>query len=93
MFRRKNNFVPEELISRMSQKISNEKYTICEHDGITAEMLKCGGDAVIKWMVKICHVAWDKGVGGWRQQIGQKPSLFQFTKGRAGEGTVGAIEV
>ncbi len=30
---------------------------------------------------------------GWCQQTGQKPSLFQFTKGRAGEGSVGAIEV
>ncbi len=26
-------------------------------DGITAEMLKCGGGVVTKWMVKICQVA------------------------------------
>ncbi len=33
------------------------------------------------------------GMGGGCQQTGQKPSLSQFTKGRAGEGSVGAIEV
>ncbi len=59
-------------------------------DGITAEMLKGEGDAITKWMVKICQVAWDR---GWCQQTRQKPSLFQFTKERAGEGSVGAIEV
>ncbi len=26
-------------------------------DGITTKMLKCGGDVVTKWMVKICQVA------------------------------------
>ncbi len=31
-------------------------------DGITAEMLKCGGDIVTKWMVKICQVAWEGGM-------------------------------
>ncbi len=25
-------------------------------------MLKCGGDIVTKWMVKICQVAWEGGV-------------------------------
>ncbi len=25
-------------------------------------MLKCGGDEITKWMVKICQVAWDGGV-------------------------------
>ncbi len=28
-------------------------------DGITAEMLKYGGDAVTQWMVKIYQVAWE----------------------------------
>ncbi len=29
--------------------------------GITAEMLKCGGDAVVEWMLLICEQAWKKG--------------------------------
>ncbi len=61
-------------------------------DGITSEMLKCGGDVVTKWMAKI-YVKWHGKRGGGCQQTGQKPSLFQFTQGRAGEGRVGAIGV
>ncbi len=40
-------------------------------DGITAEMLKCGGDVVTKWMVKICQVAWAGGVvpADWTKAI------------------------
>ncbi len=52
-------------------------------------MLKCGGDVVTKWMVKISQVAWEGGAS----RLEQKPSLSQFTKGRAAEGSVGAIEV
>ncbi len=29
-------------------------------DGITAEMLKYGGDAVVEWMLLICEQAWKK---------------------------------
>ncbi len=54
-------------------------------------MLKCGGDVVTKWMVKICQI-YSMGGGGC-QQTGQKPSLSKFTKGRAGKGSVGAVEV
>ena len=31
-------------------------------DGISAEMLKYGGDAVVEWMLLICSLAWDQGV-------------------------------
>lgn len=50
-------------------------------------MSKCGdivmkcGDVVTKYMVKILK---QHGKGGWFQQIEQKPSLSQLTKGRAG---------
>ncbi len=30
-------------------------------DGITAEMLKYGGETVVEWMHKICGLAWEKG--------------------------------
>ncbi len=30
-------------------------------DGLTAEMLKYGGDAVMEWMLLICEQAWKKG--------------------------------
>ncbi len=30
-------------------------------DGIVAEMLKYGGDAVVEWMLLICELAWKKG--------------------------------
>ncbi len=29
-------------------------------DGITAEMLKYGGEAVVEWMLLICGLAWKK---------------------------------
>ncbi len=29
-------------------------------DGITTEMLKYGGDAVVEWMLLICVRAWKK---------------------------------
>ena len=29
-------------------------------DGITAEMLKYGGDAVVEWMLLICNLAWKR---------------------------------
>ncbi len=48
------------------------------------------GDIVTNWMVM--YVKWH-GRGGRCQKTGQKPSLFQFTRGRAGEGSMGAIEV
>ncbi len=28
-------------------------------DGITAEMLKCGGEIVVDWMMWICNIAWE----------------------------------
>ena len=31
-------------------------------DGITAEMLKYGGDEVVEWMLHICNLAWKQGV-------------------------------
>lgn len=31
-------------------------------DGISAEMLKYGGDAVVEWMLLISSLAWDQGV-------------------------------
>ncbi len=30
-------------------------------DGITAEMLKYGGDAVVEWMLLICERTWKNG--------------------------------
>ena len=40
-------------------------------DGITAEMLKYGGEAVIDWMHLICNLAWKQGVvpGDWVKAI------------------------
>ncbi len=29
-------------------------------DGITAEMLKYGGEIVVDWMVWICNLAWEQ---------------------------------
>ncbi len=40
-------------------------------DGITAEMLKYGGDAVVEWMLLICGRAWKKGEvpNDWKKTI------------------------
>ena len=40
-------------------------------DGITAEMLKYGGETVIEWMHKICGMAWEEGrvPGDWTKAI------------------------
>ena len=37
-------------------------------DGVTAEMLKCGGKSVEEWMLQLCNLCWDKGVvpSDWR---------------------------
>ncbi len=39
--------------------------------GITAEMLKYGGDAVVEWMLLICDYAWKKGEvpDDWKKAI------------------------
>ncbi len=29
-------------------------------DGITAEMLKYGGEIVVDWMIRICNLAWEQ---------------------------------
>ncbi len=52
-------------------------------------MLKCGGDVVIKWMVKICQMAWEGGVpADWIKAI-----IVPVYKGKGRRGSVGAIEV
>ncbi len=40
-------------------------------DGITAEMLKYGSDAVVEWMLLICKRAWKNGEvpDGWKKAI------------------------
>ncbi len=40
-------------------------------DGITAEMLKYGGDAVVEWMLLICECAWKGGKvpNDWKKAI------------------------
>ncbi len=40
-------------------------------DGITAEMLKYGGDAAVEWMLLICEQAWKKGEvpDDWKKAI------------------------
>ncbi len=40
-------------------------------DGITAEMLKYGGDAVVEWMLLICERAWKNGEvpDDWKKAI------------------------
>ncbi len=40
-------------------------------DGITAEMLKYGGDAVVEWMVLLCDCAWKKRkvLDDWKKAI------------------------
>ncbi len=40
-------------------------------DGITAEMLKCGGDAVVEWMLLIYEQAWKRGEvpDDWKKAI------------------------
>lgn len=40
-FRRKNTFAPEEMISKVSGKISIEKHTHCEHYVMTEKCVKC----------------------------------------------------
>ncbi len=41
---------------------------IMRANGITEEMLKCGGDVVTKWMVMICQMAWE---GGGASRLGK----------------------
>ncbi len=57
---REENITYEE-VNQAIKRLKNGK--AAGIDGITAEMLKCGGDVVTKWMVKICHVAWEGGRG------------------------------
>ncbi len=55
-------------------------------DGITAEMLKCGGDVVTKWMVQICQVAWEGGVpADWT-----KATTVPVYKGKGRRGECGS---
>ncbi len=56
-------------------------------DGITAEMLKCGGDIVTKWMVKICQVAWEGVVvpADWTKAI-----IVPVYKGKGSRGECGS---
>ena len=30
-------------------------------DGVTAEMLKAGGDTVVSWLLNVCNHAWSSG--------------------------------
>ncbi len=50
-------------------------------------MLKCVGDVVTKWMVKICQVAWDGGVGpaDWTKAI-----IAPVYKGKGRRGDCGS---
>ncbi len=50
-------------------------------------MLKCGGDAVTKWMVKACQVAWDGGVvpADWTKAI-----IVPVYKGKGRRGDCGS---
>ncbi len=50
-------------------------------DGITAEMLKYGGDAVVEWML-ICERAWKNGEVAY-QMTGRKLSLYHCIKVKA----------
>ena len=40
-------------------------------DGITPEMLRCGGDVVVEWMLLICKLAWRQKevLEEWRKAI------------------------
>jgi len=40
-------------------------------DGVTAEMLKCGGKSVEEWMLRLCNLCWDKVVvpSDWRNAV------------------------
>ncbi len=44
-----------EEVNQAIKRIKNGK--AAGIDGITAGMVKCGGDVITKWMVKICQVA------------------------------------
>ncbi len=50
-------------------------------------MLKCGGDEITKWMVKICQVAWDGGVmpADWTKAI-----IVPVYKGKGRRGKCGS---
>ncbi len=49
-------------------------------DGITAELLKYGGEVVVDWMMWICHLAWEQSKvlpEDWRKAI-----IVQLYKGK-----------
>ncbi len=50
-------------------------------------MLKCGGDVVTKWMVKICQVSWDGGVvpADWTKAV-----IVPVYKGKGRTGDCGS---
>ncbi len=50
-------------------------------DGITAEMMKYGGDAVVEWILLICERAWKKGEvpDDWKKAI-----IVPLYKGKGG---------
>ncbi len=57
-------------------------------DGITAEMLKYGGEIVVDWMMWICNLAWEqsKVPEDWRKAI-----IVPLYKGKARERSVTTI--
>ncbi len=51
-------------------------------DGITAEMLKCGGEIDVDWMMWICNLAWEQSKVRY-QKTGGRPSLYRYRKEKA----------
>ena len=53
-------------------------------DGITAEMLKAGGECIVKWMYQLCNQVWNSGEvpEDWRHGavvcIPKKGNLTEF---------------
>ncbi len=58
-------------------------------DGVTAEMLKYGGEIVVDWMVWICNLAWEQS----KQSKQSKGAKCRYTKEKARERNVTIIGV
>ncbi len=59
--------IPYEEVNQAVKRLKNGK--AAGIDGIEAEMFKCGGDVITKWMVKICQVAWEGVPADWTKAI------------------------
>ena len=77
--------ITHEEVNQAIKRLKNGK--AAGIDGITAEMLKYGGDVVTEWMVKICQMAWERGVvpADWTKAI-----IVPVYKGKGRRGECGS---